>query len=127
MAVTIKCAPVSIDFISKELKMNKPEVLERIKNDIASNSVVLFMKGSKEQPMCGFSAQVVHVLKQHNVEFKDIDVLSDWDVREGIKEINNWPTIPQLFVKGKFIGGCDIAMELHRSGELKNILADAQK
>ncbi|MCX6126043.1 MAG: Grx4 family monothiol glutaredoxin [Proteobacteria bacterium] len=106
--------------------MSKPEVLERIKNDIANNSVVLFMKGSKDQPMCGFSAQVIQVLKQHNVEFKDIDVLADYDVREGIKEVNSWPTIPQLFVKGKFVGGCDITMELHRSGELKKILADLQ-
>lgn len=106
--------------------MSKPEVLERIKNDIATNPVVLFMKGNKDQPMCGFSAQVVQILKQHNTEFKDIDVLADWDVREGIKAINNWPTIPQLFVKGKFIGGCDIAMELHRSGELKTILENAK-
>jgi monothiol glutaredoxin len=106
--------------------MAKPEAIEKIKSEIATNPVVLFMKGSKEQPMCGFSAQVVHVLKQHGVEFKDIDVLADWDVREGIKEVNSWPTIPQLFVKGKFIGGCDITMELHRSGELKNILAEVQ-
>lgn len=106
--------------------MSKPEVLERIKGDIANNPVVLFMKGNKNQPMCGFSAQVVQVLKQHGVEFKDIDVLADWDVREGIKQINNWPTIPQLFVNGKFIGGCDITMELHRSGELKNVLAAAK-
>lgn len=106
--------------------MSKPEVLDRLKADIASNPIVLFMKGTKDQPMCGFSAQVVHVLNQHGATFKDIDVLADWDVREGIKEINNWPTIPQLFVKGKFIGGCDITMELHRSGELKTILADAK-
>lgn len=106
--------------------MADQEVIARIKNDVETNPVVLFMKGTKDQPMCGFSAQVVHVLKQHNVNFKDIDVLADWGVREGIKEFNNWPTIPQLFVKGKFIGGCDITMELHRSGELKNILAGAQ-
>jgi monothiol glutaredoxin len=105
--------------------MSKPEVLERIKSDIANNPVLLFMKGTKDQPMCGFSAQVVQVLKQHNVTFKDIDVLADWDVREGIKEINSWPTIPQLFVKGKFIGGCDITMELHRNGELKKILSES--
>ncbi|MCX6117113.1 MAG: Grx4 family monothiol glutaredoxin [Proteobacteria bacterium] len=106
--------------------MTKPEVIAKIKSEIESNPVVLFMKGNKDQPMCGFSAQVVHVLKQHGVNFKDIDVLSDGDVREGIKEVNNWPTIPQLFVKGKFIGGCDITMELHRSGELKSILSTAQ-
>lgn len=105
--------------------MAKPEVLERLKAEIANTPVLLFMKGTKEQPMCGFSAQVVQVLQQHGVEFKGVDVLADYDVREGIKEVNNWPTIPQLFVKGKFIGGCDIAMELHRSGELKAILADA--
>lgn len=107
--------------------MSKPEVVEKIKAEIASNPVVLFMKGTAEQPMCGFSAQVVNVLKQHNVTFKGIDVLSDWDVREGIKSINNWPTIPQLFVNGTFVGGCDITMELHRSGELKNILSPLSK
>lgn len=104
--------------------MANPEVIERLKTDINANPVVLFMKGTKDQPMCGFSAQVVQVLKQHGVAFKDIDVLADWEVREGIKELNGWPTIPQLFVKGKFIGGCDITMELHRNGELKAILSD---
>ncbi len=106
--------------------MANSAVIEKIKQDVESNPVVLFMKGTKDQPMCGFSAQVVQILKQHGVTFKDIDVLADWEVREGIKEFNNWPTIPQLFVNGKFIGGCDIAMELHRSGELKNLLTAAQ-
>jgi monothiol glutaredoxin len=106
--------------------MSQNQALEQIKSDITNNPVVLFMKGTKDQPMCGFSAQVVQVLKQHQVTFKDIDVLSDWDIREGIKAYNNWPTIPQLFVNGKFIGGCDITMELHRSGELKKILESAK-
>ena len=98
------------------------DIQQRIKSEIDENPVVLFMKGSKEAPQCGFSAQVVHVLKQYGTSFKDIDVLADYDIREGIKEFSNWPTIPQLYVKGEFIGGCDITMELHRKGQLKNIL-----
>ena len=102
--------------------MTNPDVLNKIKADIASTPVLLYMKGSKEQPMCGFSAQVCHVLNSYGVEYKTVDVLADWDVREGIKQVNSWPTIPQLFVGGKFIGGCDITMEMHRSGELKKVL-----
>jgi monothiol glutaredoxin len=104
--------------------MTKPEVLEQIRQDIASSPVLLYMKGTKDSPMCGFSAQVIHVLNSYGVSFKTVNVLEDWDVREGIKEINNWPTVPQLFVKGKFVGGCDITMELHRKGELKTILSE---
>jgi monothiol glutaredoxin len=99
---------------------------QRIKSEIESNPVVLFMKGTKESPQCGFSAQVVHILKQYGTDFKDIDVLSDWDIREGVKEFSNWPTIPQLYVKGEFIGGCDIAMEMHRKGQLQSVLEKAK-
>ena len=106
--------------------MANQDDLVRIKNEIESNPVVLFMKGTKDQPMCGFSAQVVHILNQSGATFKDINVLDDYEIREGIKEFNSWPTIPQLFVKGKFIGGCDIAVEMYRKGELKPLL-DAAK
>lgn len=96
---------------------------ETIKKLIKENNVMLFMKGNKEQPMCGFSAQVIQMLNNHGVDYETFNVLDDWDVREGIKEFSNWPTIPQLFVKEKFIGGCDIAMELDRKGELADILS----
>jgi monothiol glutaredoxin len=102
--------------------MANQDVLNKIKADISATPVLLYMKGSKDQPMCGFSAQVCHVLNSYGVDFKTVDVLADWDVREGIKEVNNWPTIPQLFIGGKFVGGCDITMELHRNGELKKML-----
>ncbi|MEI6399810.1 MAG: Grx4 family monothiol glutaredoxin [Pseudomonadota bacterium] len=106
--------------------MTNPDVLNKIKTDIASTPVLLFMKGTREEPMCGFSAQVCNILNSYGVDYKTVDVLSDWGVREGIKEVNSWPTIPQLFIKGKFIGGCDIAMELHRNGELKKLMETAQ-
>jgi monothiol glutaredoxin len=101
--------------------MTNPDVVSKIKADIASTPVLLYMKGTKEQPMCGFSAQVCRVLDSFEIEYKTVDVLADWDVREAIKQVNNWPTIPQLFVDGKFIGGCDITMEMYRSGELKKL------
>lgn len=80
------------------------------------------MKGEKDAPACGFSAQVIHILNQYGIDYTTFNVLEDWDVREGIKEFSNWPTIPQLYVGSKFIGGCDIAMELDRKGELEAIL-----
>ncbi len=95
---------------------------EKIQGYIDNNDVVLFMKGTKNAPMCGFSAQVVHVLNECGVDFETVNVLSDNDLREGIKEFSSWPTIPQLYVKGEFIGGCDITAELHRKGELTKIL-----
>ena len=94
------------------------QLKNRIEDLIASSPVFLFMKGSKEQPMCGFSAQVVQILMKNQVAFDTFDVLSDWDIREGIKTFSEWPTIPQLYVNKEFIGGCDIIMELDRKGEL---------
>lgn len=82
------------------------------------------MKGTKDAPQCGFSAQVVQILTQHGVEYKDVNVLDDFDIREGVKEFTNWPTIPQLYVNGEFVGGCDIIMELERKGELKDLFVD---
>jgi monothiol glutaredoxin len=91
---------------------------QRIKQEIASNDVVLFMKGTPVFPQCGFSAAVSQVLNHLGVKFKGIDILVDPALRQGIKEFSNWPTIPQLYVKGEFIGGCDIVREMFESGEL---------
>lgn len=102
--------------------MSEEKALETIKSDIESNDVFLFMKGTPEEPMCGFSAQVVMVLRDYNISYGSRNVLDDWDIREGVKKFTNWPTIPQLYVKGKFVGGCDIVMELHRKGQLKETL-----
>ena len=98
-------------------------VADRIKQDIADNPVVLFMKGTPVFPQCGFSARVVQILTQLGVKFKGIDVLADPEIRQGIKEFSNWPTIPQLYVKGEFVGGCDIVSEMYDNGELKQVLA----
>ncbi|HEX9461667.1 MAG TPA: Grx4 family monothiol glutaredoxin [Alphaproteobacteria bacterium] len=99
-------------------------VTERIKNDVASNDVVLFMKGSPVFPQCGFSAAVVQVLTHLGVKFKGIDVLQDPSIRQGVKEFSSWPTIPQLYVKGEFVGGCDIVREMFETGELQQLLQD---
>jgi len=97
-------------------------VHERILQDVADNPVVLFMKGSPVFPQCGFSAAVVQILSHLGIKFKGIDVLSDPGIRQGIKEFSNWPTIPQLYVKGEFIGGCDIIREMYETGELQQVL-----
>ena len=96
---------------------------DSIINDINSNDIILYMKGTKEMPMCGFSSTVVKVLSMYNVEYKDINVLEDPNIRIKLSEHSNWPTIPQLFVKGELIGGCDILVELHNSNELEKILS----
>jgi monothiol glutaredoxin len=100
----------------------EPELRNRIQSLIESQRVVLFMKGNKLFPQCGFSASVVEILKTSGTDFKDINVLTDQSVREGIKQYSEWPTIPQLYIEGKFVGGCDIVMELHQSGELTKLL-----
>lgn len=99
-------------------------VAERIKRDIADNDVVLYMKGTPVFPQCGFSAAVVQVLSHLGVKFKGIDILVDPALRQGIKEFTNWPTIPQLYVKGEFVGGCDIVREMYETGELQDLLRD---
>ncbi|MGB8182344.1 MAG: Grx4 family monothiol glutaredoxin [Stellaceae bacterium] len=99
-------------------------VTDRIKQDIADNSVVLFMKGTPVFPQCGFSARVVQILTQLGIKFKGVDVLADPAIRQGIKEFSSWPTIPQLYVKGEFVGGCDIVSEMYENGELKQVFAD---
>ncbi|GEO35952.1 monothiol glutaredoxin [Skermanella aerolata] len=98
-------------------------VAERIKSEIESNDVVLYMKGTPVFPQCGFSSTVVQVLTHLGVKFKGIDVLSDPSIRDGIKQFSNWPTIPQLYVKGEFLGGCDIVREMYQSGELQELLS----
>jgi monothiol glutaredoxin len=95
-----------------------------IQNEINANDVVLFMKGTKAFPMCGFSGQVVQILDYLGVAYKDLNVLEDAELRNGIKEFSNWPTIPQLYVKGEFVGGCDITREMFQSGELVTLLQD---
>ena len=96
----------------------------RIRQEVDDNPVVLFMKGTPMFPQCGFSAAVVQVLSQLGVKFKGVDVLTDPSLREGIKQFSNWPTIPQLYVKGEFVGGCDIVREMYQAGELQNLLAE---
>jgi monothiol glutaredoxin len=91
---------------------------------VKSNDVVLFMKGRSDMPMCGFSGRSVQILQQLGIEFKDVNVLDDDAIRQGIKDYTNWPTIPQLYVKGEFVGGADILMEMYQSGELKQLMAD---
>ena len=98
-------------------------IFDRIRKEIKENDIVLFMKGTAAYPQCGFSAVVVQVLTHLGLPFRDINVLEDNDIREGIKEFTDWPTIPQLYVKGEFIGGSDIMMEMYESGELQQLVA----
>lgn len=99
-------------------------IAEKIQQDIDAHDVVLYMKGTPDMPMCGFSAAVVHVLQSLNVPFTTVNVLADEAVRQGIKDFSNWPTIPQLYVKGEFVGGCDIVREMYQNGELRVLLVD---
>jgi len=98
------------------------ELTAKIETLLKQSHVMLFMKGNKTQPMCGFSAQVVSLLNKNQAAYETFDILADWDIREGLKEYSHWPTFPQLYVKGELIGGCDIVMELERKGELVKIL-----
>jgi len=102
--------------------MSAQDVQDWIGKQIAGNDVVLFMKGTKAMPQCGFSMQVAQILQHLGVDFKDINVLEDISVREGVKAYSKWPTIPQLYVKGEFIGGCDIVREMFQAGELQELL-----
>jgi monothiol glutaredoxin len=97
---------------------------DRIRQQVSDNPVVLFMKGTPVFPQCGFSATVVQILSHMGVKFKGIDVLADSSVREGIKEFSSWPTIPQLYVKGEFVGGCDIIREMFETGELQQVFEE---
>ncbi len=100
------------------------KIREEIKTIVENNDIILFMKGSKDFPQCGFSATVSHILNTIGVDFVDIDILKDPELRQGIKEFSDWPTIPQLYVKGEFVGGCDIIKEMAQEGELLQLLQD---
>lgn len=102
-------------------------VMDRIKGEIEAHPVVLFMKGTPQFPMCGFSSRVAQALKASGAAFHSINVLEEPEIRANLPRYSNWPTFPQLFINGELIGGCDIAMELHQRGELERMLADAQK
>ena len=97
---------------------------DQIKADITDNAVVLYMKGNAQAPQCGFSSRVAGVLNFMGVEFKDVNVLADEEIRQGIKDFSEWPTIPQLYVKGEFVGGCDIITEMVLSGELDTLFEE---
>jgi monothiol glutaredoxin len=98
------------------------ELKTRIEELIRNNRVMLFMKGTRQFPACGFSNAVVQILKKEGVSFETFNILADPDVRQGLKEYSNWPTYPQLYVGGKFVGGCDIVTEMHQNGELASVL-----
>jgi monothiol glutaredoxin len=100
------------------------QVFTEIQTQIDANPVMLFMKGTPMFPQCGFSARVIQILKHANIPFKTVNVLEDPEIRDGIKAFSNWPTIPQLYVKGEFIGGCDIITEMYQSGELNALLTE---
>jgi monothiol glutaredoxin len=101
------------------------DVIERIKTEIGSAPVVLFMKGTPDFPQCGFSAQTVQALRAVGADFKAINIFEEPEIREALKSYSNWPTYPQLYVNGELIGGCDIAMEMYRNGELKQLVSQA--
>jgi monothiol glutaredoxin len=101
------------------------EVTERIQSAIRQNKIVLFMKGTRSFPQCGFSAATVEIFESLGAPFETVDVLADQELREAIKRYSNWPTIPQVFIDGKFVGGCDIIRELHESGELQTLVKSA--
>ena len=98
----------------------------QIKADITDNKVFLYMKGTPQEPMCGFSAQVIQILNYYEVEYGSKNVLADESLRQGIKEFSDWPTIPQLYIKGEFVGGCDIISEMAQNGELEKLLVTAK-
>lgn len=98
--------------------------IDRIKSDIDANDIVLFMKGTPGMPQCGFSATVCHILDHIGVKYKGVNVLADPEIRQGIKDFSNWPTIPQLYVKGEFVGGCDIVKEMFEGGELRSFMQE---
>ena len=98
------------------------QLRQKIETDIKSNKVVIFMKGTPEAPMCGFSGRAVEIMRSYNVPIKGINILEDEDLRQGIKEFTNWPTVPQIFINGEFVGGCDIITEMHANNEIAPLL-----
>lgn len=104
--------------------MSQQEIFAAIKQDITENDIVLYMKGTKSIPQCGFSAVVANVLTILGLDYKAVNILEDDELRQAIKDFSNWPTIPQLYIKGEFIGGCDIVKEMFESGELQDLLTE---
>ncbi len=104
--------------------MSDTAVVKQITDTISANKVALFMKGTPKFPQCGFSSQVIQILNYLGVEYAGVNVLEDQNLREGIKEFANWPTIPQLYVDGEFVGGCDIVREMFQTGELQDLLSE---
>ena len=105
--------------------MNEPAIFQAIRKDLTENDLVLYMKGTKKIPQCGFSGVVAQVLERLGItQYKDVNVLENPEIREGIKQFANWPTIPQLYIKGEFVGGCDIVREMYQSGELEALLKE---
>jgi len=111
-------------FVYQGFIMNKNKTFDFINEQISTNEVVLFMKGTADFPQCGFSAMVVGILQTLGLKFKDINVLENPDLRQGIKDFADWPTIPQLYIAGEFVGGCDIVREMFETGELSNLIKD---
>ncbi|HWP93546.1 MAG TPA: Grx4 family monothiol glutaredoxin [Thermodesulfobacteriota bacterium] len=101
------------------------DIMKKIKSQIDEHKILLYMKGTKEMPQCGFSARVVQILNSYGVPYESVDVLADPELRQALKEFSNWPTFPQLYVNGQLIGGCDICVEMDRSGELEPIVKSA--
>ncbi len=108
--------------VPEEVKGSKEDTVERIKEIISSGDLVLFMKGNAQMPMCGFSANTIAILNHYGKKYRTFNILDDMNVREGIKAYSNWPTFPQLYFKGKLVGGNDIITEMHESGDLKEII-----
>lgn len=102
-------------------------IQDKIKQQISENKIILYMKGNAEMPLCGFSARAVNILKSYNVPFATINVLQDDELRQGIKVYSNWPTIPQLYVNGEFVGGSDIMTEMYENGELKKLIEEGKE
>jgi monothiol glutaredoxin len=111
--------------VLNKLKVYAMEVQDRIRKELASAPVVLFMKGTPDFPQCGFSAQTAGALRKLGVSFHAVNIFDDLEMRDALKQFSNWPTYPQLYVKGELVGGCDIAMEMYRNGELKTLLETA--
>ena len=121
---SLKTAGATATTDTQGLEMNDQPVNDRIQAEINSQDVVLFMKGNPMFPQCGFSAATVQALSMAGVKFGSVDVLQDAEIRDGIKQFSNWPTIPQLYVKGEFVGGCDIVREMFETGELQEMLKE---
>jgi len=106
--------------------MSEPAIFQELRDTIATHDVVLFMKGTPLFPQCGFSSKAIAILEHLGVQYATVDVLQDMEIRQGIKAYSDWPTIPQLYVKGEFVGGSDIMMEMYEAGELQQLVADAE-